>query len=268
MVGMYNTVETLLLPEIEIELRKLMADMEQTGLTLALAMAQPLLVFVRNLTAGPGNGPDREDTSLQCVKRGNQRFQQEPNNNTALWLQYVDMYSAYFYGKHDMALQYSIGVHSIYTKYGQNSVTCAFVMFFECMVLLANAKKGVLARLRHVPYVKRRFKLLKDWAYMAPENLLDKQHLLQAELDALHGNHKKACANYRSGILHARTQGRHGLEGLGNERLAIHLIERGLIDDAVPLLEEACRVYETWGARAKVDQLRKYRDSLLPDSSV
>ena len=255
MIYIYNSLETLLLPEIEGELRKLTADMTQTGLTLALVTLQPVWSLVRGLTEGPEGM-----LSLGDVEKGSQTSM---NEGTTLWLQYGKMLSAYYYCDYDLALKYSVGIHYLYTKFRYNSVACGFIIFGECMVLLAHARNGPITRLRNVFYVKRRLKLLEHAAYMAPENLLDKQHLLQAELAVIHGNPKKACMNYRSGILHARSQGRRGMESLGNERLAKYLVESGQVNDAILLLDEACRLYEEWGARYKVNSLREYRDSLL-----
>ncbi|CAB9522432.1 Transcriptional regulator [Seminavis robusta] len=262
MIYIYHAGHSLRLPELKEEIRKLTTEMEQTGHTLALASILPVTQCISRFEEGMGD-EQQHQASVEAFEVESRKFQANSNQAAVLWLQYSRMSPAYMYGEFDQALKYSKGIDALYTKHGYNSTGAGLVLFVECMVLLAHAKKSAFNRLRYVPYVKRRLRKLKKWTYLAPDNLQDKLCLLKAELAAVLGDLDNACLHSRSGILHARSHGHLGIEAMGNERLAMYILEKGDSDAALLVFDEACRVYDDWGATAKAVQLRKYRESLL-----
>lgn len=258
----FNSIDVLTLPQLKAELRKLSTDIELTGRTMALAQVQPLWTFVMSFMEGPEEGRSAEFLNLEGMLSGRFQLDRLLKEGEALWDQFMGMIVAYNFGNFEKAAEMAKGVDKLYKWGGQHSIACAYCLFFECMTLLASPKRDCIHRWWVVSYVKKRLKLLENWAYMAPENILDKQHLLMAELAAFQNKSKKACLHYRAAIFDSKAQRRVGVEALGNERFARFYIERGEVDSALPLLDETCRLYEEWGAKGKVRQLKRYRQSI------
>ena len=98
---------------------------------------------------------------------------------------------------------------------------------------------------------------------MAPHNILDKYHILAGELAAVEGKSAKASLNYRSGILHATSERRLGIAGLANDRLARHFVEQGDLDSALPVMDEAIKLFREWGADAVVERMEGMRETAI-----
>lgn len=264
----WNNVEMLPLPQLKKEIQKIVSAMETTGHTMALAMLKPILNFVLNFTDNPA--ANRREEFLDVVEKETQTALESSNKAVLLWFRVSTLMSAYYYGDLELAERNLNGIRHLYETHKYCGIGATVVLFFECMTVLAlSHNKGLARRLRDIAYVQKRVKQLETWADDAPENLLDKLHLLKAELAVVRGNHRKASQHYRSGILHAQSEGRLSLAGLGKERFAIYLAKRGDKGKAAGLLEEAGEIYEKWGAIAKVDKLKfRIRHLLAGQSSA
>lgn len=257
----WNNFEIQTLSEVETQIRKYTAVMELSGHTLAIAMLKPLWTFVAGLACGH-DAEDPRQNFLNVVGRDCAAAMQASNEAIVVWTRAMTMCTAYLFLDYDTAEDYSRGVNKIYEFQAYCGEGCAMVLFFECLVLLAKARKGLRHQWR-VPYVRGRMKLLRKWADKSPINILAKLYLLQAELAAVRRDYKSACSDYRSAILHARNRRSLSEEALANERLAALLAERGETGQAQEALAEAHRLYSEWGGTSKVMQLKSIHGSLL-----
>lgn len=245
------------LPQLKNEIHKVVAMMETTGHKMALSMLQPIWNFVLNFTAG-SEEPHRKDEYFNVVQKETQAALESCNETVTLWFRVSTVMSAYYYGDYELASRNLDGICKLYETHKYCGIGSTSVLFFECMTMLElSKKKNRYGRMRDLAYVQKRVKQLEEWADDAPENLLDKLHLLKGELAIVRGDAKKASQHLRAGSLTAQTEGHLGLAGLGKERLALFLASRGEKDKAGRLLQEACVLYEQWGAKAKVWKLRK-----------
>jgi len=111
-------------------------------------------------------------------------------------------------------------------------------------------------------------KQLKKWARYAPENMMHKWYIVEAERHRVRGNYLKAMKHYDEALLLARQNGYIHEEALANELAAKFYLSRGNDRIARAYMKEACYLYTIWGAQAKVDHLnKKYPEILhaLPD---
>ena len=100
--------------------------------------------------------------------------------------------------------------------------------------------------------------------------------LLDAEAESLRGDHYNACRHYEAAVLYAGRRGWRQDQALAHERYGMHLsrLEDGGSggggddrhdhhrNDAHFHLREAVKLYDEWGAHAKVDLMRRAHMSL------
>lgn len=89
--------------------------------------------------------------------------------------------------------------------------------------------------------------------------------LLDAELDSLRGGTYSAGRSYEASILYAGRRGLTPDQALAHERYGEHWVRLGPnhVHDAQFQLGEAVKLYDEWGAHAKVEQIRSDYDSIL-----
>lgn len=93
--------------------------------------------------------------------------------------------------------------------------------------------------------------------------------LLDAEAESLRGEHYNACRHYEAAVLYAGRRGWRQDQALAHERYGMHLSRLANDDerhghDAHFHLREAVKLYDEWGAHAKVDLMRRAHSSLVP----
>ena len=118
-------------------------------------------------------------------------------------------------------------------------------------------------RLLYLSKVYFNQKQLKKWAKYAPENLLHKWHLVEAERCKINGKSLKAMRHYDKAVTLARKNGYTHEEALANELAAKYYLTRGYDRIARTYMKEACYLYTIWGAKAKVDHLNETYSELL-----
>jgi hypothetical protein len=94
---------------------------------------------------------------------------------------------------------------------------------------------------------------------------------LDAELEALKGDHYAASKSYEVAILYAGRRGLTQDRALAHERYGEHLARLGQDrgQDAEFQIAEAVKLYEEWGAYAKVQLMsRKYQTLLSPPTEI
>lgn len=137
------------------------------------------------------------------------------------------------------------------------------VMMYGGMTAVAMASKGK-HYWRNVRKAREALRLIKKYANICPENFLDKQYLLEAEIFALRGN-LRATEKFISAIAVAKHFGFLHCQALANERMARYLVSKGKFSLAEPYFHEACGLYGKWKAHAKVRHLQNEIDQLYSE---
>jgi predicted ATPase/signal transduction histidine kinase/tRNA A-37 threonylcarbamoyl transferase component Bud32 len=145
------------------------------------------------------------------------------------------------------------------------------MVYFYTSLIYIHLIPGGSIRERFLYRIKVYFnqRQLKKWARFAPENLLHKWHLVEAERYRIRGDYLHAMKHYDESILLARQNGYIHEEALANELAAKYYLGRGNDRIASAYMKEACYLYTIWGAKAKADHLNEtYPEILyvLPDS--
>ena len=112
-------------------------------------------------------------------------------------------------------------------------------------------------RRRLIRQVKQNLSQLKKWAAANPDNCLNKQRLVEAELLRIAGEDFRAHSLYDEAIQLAREQGFVHEEALAYELCGSMHWAAGRRSMGEPYLARAREVYGHWGARAKVADLER-----------
>jgi len=242
----------LRLPDIDSKIRELKSTAEAYGQNLSVIMLTALWQFALNMMGKTSGDPKIvggeaiDNHILEKAKSGK-------NPHLIFWIRLCTLEAAYILCDYDMAEKYIDAARWIYES-SSGAMDGGRAVFLECLVLLAQARRGK-RRFRILRHVKKRLKMLKLWAMHAPDNYLPMQYLLEAEVAFIRGDRQKATAHYRTAILHSRETGFLLDESLANERLGRSYLEWKDTKSAMPFLEEARRCYLHWGGVVKVQHL-------------
>ncbi len=119
---------------------------------------------------------------------------------------------------------------------------------------------------QYIQRARKMLKTLRKFTASVPANCLAKRHLVEAELNRLHGKNREAGGGYQKAVAAAREHGFINDEALANE-LASRFWAASDPEKSHQYLLEARRLYQKWGAEAKVnwlDQQYGLKPSALP----
>lgn len=159
-------------------------------------------------------------------------------------------------------------------KYKESMLGLVFlplIYFYTSLIYLSHCPDATIRkRLLYLNKVYFNQKQLRKWAKYAPENLLHKWHLVEAERCKINGKSLKAMRHYDEAITLARKNGYIHEEALANELAAKYYLTIGYDRIAMVYMKEACYLYAIWGANAKVDHLNETYPELhyrLPEAA-
>jgi predicted ATPase/class 3 adenylate cyclase/predicted metal-dependent HD superfamily phosphohydrolase len=140
-----------------------------------------------------------------------------------------------------------------------NVLAWPHVIFLQTMYALsilrmAEGKSGVSKKLT-LYKAKQVFKKIDKAAKSAPENYIAKMYLVKAELNRLNKNNNQAATLYDKAIEAAINSKFMLEEALSNELAGRFYAENSDADTSSKYMLEARRVYQKWGAFAKVNAL-------------
>lgn len=138
------------------------------------------------------------------------------------------------------------------------------IFFYSSFIYLANLEDAsITMRLLYLNRVSKNQKQLLKWAKYAPENLMHKWYLVEAERYKNRGKYIKAMKNYDLAISLAKKSGYIQEEALANEMTAMYNLSLGNERIAFAYMREAHYLYSLWGAHAKIDQINENYPELL-----
>ncbi len=111
--------------------------------------------------------------------------------------------------------------------------------------------------------LRRVLRVLRSWERAGEGTFRPRRHLLEAEMERLEGNSRAAMEAYTDARVAAGKEGVRHLQALATERQGLLALAEGWDLEAQSYLTHARRLYEGWGARAKVRQLDEAHGRLL-----
>lgn len=167
------------------------------------------------------------------------------------------MYAFSILGEHqkvaDMSLEWWARIMKVLPAQ-VNLIETSFVGALSCMALLhQDIKKS--KKKKYLKHAKDCHAKIKNWTRKGCPNSVVHEALLDAEMMAVKKEPGLARKNFETAALLAGRRGLTHLQALSNERFAIYLEEIGDDQDAEYRYSEALKLYQAWGANAKVQQL-------------
>jgi hypothetical protein len=244
---------------------QLLERLEFLGHNASLQLMQPYVKWLRCF-----KGMESKDDPMTLVvqyldsmKVVMEKGFETENTSYYLWARFNSMTMSYYFGRYDLAYQYSDCCCHMYEEHNFGATLSGVVLFWECMVFLATHRQKLPLWRRR--YILSKINLLHNWSNYAHENLRGKLFLVEAEYAIAVGAHHSVPSLFFSAILHLRQSGLVIMEALANERAGKYFSSRGEVDRASLHLEEAIRLYTVWGSHSKVNHLQTESLKLLGD---
>jgi predicted ATPase/class 3 adenylate cyclase/GAF domain-containing protein len=135
----------------------------------------------------------------------------------------------------------------------------AFLTLAACLPGMDLTEQGQTRKRMHAD-----LRRMSRWAAHCPENFMHLALLMRAELARLDGRVEAALHLYEQAIEAAHAVEFVRDEAMANELAARHLLTAGRRKPALGYLLAAQHLYERWGARRKVEQVRSEFEQLVP----
>ncbi|WP_462318190.1 GAF domain-containing sensor histidine kinase [Marinilabilia sp.] len=185
-------------------------------------------------------------------------YHKKDNDETSLIMIYLDKLTlAYYFGRYEEALKI-IESAKKYTKGVSGLLMEANYCFFETLTLLANYNNTCpLKKRKFRKRIAKNLKKMQTWALNAPMNFSCKAKLMEAEKESIIGNNLKSGTLYEEAISGSiKNQFIHET-ALGNELAGNHWARQKNKRVSEFYIKEAFRLYNLWGANAKLEDLKK-----------
>jgi len=248
----WNNSDRFPLPVLDKKIRELAERIESLGQETAFFFLKPLWQMTHNFMGRAQGNPkvlsgevmDQETLMAEAA---------ESCPGLIAWIRCYCMVLALFLGDYGRAEEFSTTSHEIY-DHSYGAMDAATVLFYECMTLMAQAKRGKRGR---VAAVRKRLKRVRHWAKHSPLNFLGKQYLIEAELAVVTGDRLSVLSKFTSSIILSREGGFLMQEAFANERAGKFYLEQGEEALALPFLREAFQLYKKWGGYEKLRHLKE-----------
>jgi hypothetical protein len=104
---------------------------------------------------------------------------------------------------------------------------------------------------------------IEEWVDKGNPNVQHYDALLKAEFASLEGKGPRAKLHYETAILLCGRRGVRNVWALAHQRRGEFYLREGNDEDALYDINNAIRLYEDWGAKAKVEQLKAKHKKLI-----
>jgi len=167
-------------------------------------------------------------------------------------IDYYSMITAYHFSNFELAERLSHNAARFYR--GVGGMVSVHGRMYDALSNIAVASRG---NLRRIWQIRHHLKIMRRWSKNCPENFLGNQLLVEAELASFLNDRSEAKAKYYTAIIQFRDAGILMLEALANELAGKFYIKIGNPYKAIPMLEEARRLYRAWGGTTKLRHLEQ-----------
>ena len=163
---------------------------------------------------------------------------------------------AYLFHDYPLALRF-IERSRPFTNLIAQNYQYSIYLFYNGLVSLAVARSLIKEAEKDKLVLKagESISKLKRMAQLAPDNFLNKIHLIEAEMQFALGDFSKTLKHYEEAISLSKKHGFVHEEALSHERTAIFLLNQNKVDDACEHLLQSYDQYEAWGATSKTKHL-------------
>jgi hypothetical protein len=238
-LGIYfSQLEMKPLGELEVSFHELREQMSFYGFTNILNFSSPSFEAVHVLMG---------HKSMDSLKG-----YQESDALLFIFAQFYVMMLSFLFGDVEEAAKSSTHLRMV-SAYPFGGIDASFIVFMDGLVAIQIARKT--RKRRNLNYGIRKMRQIKEMAKHSPHLFLCRQYLLEAEIASVNGD-SIAYSKYISAIAQARYSETIFVTALANELAGRYfLYEKNDSEIAINFFQEAIRVYDTWGAKAKVDHL-------------
>ena len=244
---------------LEIETRQYVAAIAQINQQTPLYYNQIVLQTICNLRADNPQTPwllkgDAYDETKML------NLHQTANDITALAFLYVHkIMLCYLFGQYQQAIDYAEKIDEMGFTAMFHSTVCQFYLALSCLAVMKQDGKTR----QHASIYKKAIKQLSTWAKYAPQNQAHKVALISAEAACLENNEKQAREHFQLAIKLAKSAHYQQDEALACERFAHYWLRADEERVAAVYMTEAYYLYQAWGAKAKLNQLKAEHLKLL-----
>jgi tetratricopeptide (TPR) repeat protein len=170
----------------------------------------------------------------------------------------------YHFGDRDLAY-YHIRRAAPYIDSVRGMSAYPYFKFYIALITAACYDRPHLPQGKQHRLMKSVLRYFRGLAIQCPANYSNKFAILQAEWYRITGNHGAAIAAYDQAILLSTRYGIQSELGLANLLAGEFQLANRQLESARHYLSQACQVYQSWGAKAKVDQLKQRYPQFLGD---
>ena len=181
---------------------------------------------------------------------------QETNNATSLLALFLaKLILCYFLGDYQQAIE-NANRGKQYLEAAVGTMCFTIYHFYASLAKLALYSPQAELKSEYLQEILTVQKQLKKWASYAPDNYLNKYHLVTAEIARVLGKNELAAENYDLAITLAVKGGYIHETSLAEELTAKFYLSRNRIKVAKYYLTDAYHGYLRWGALAKIRALK------------
>jgi hypothetical protein len=174
---------------------------------------------------------------------------------------YIQMYIYAIFGFYEKGADLALKNEGRFSKAGPGIFMNMHETFTRGLCLFGAA--GISKQRKYKRAGIRVLSTIRKWVKNENPNVLHYEKLLEAELRSLNGKLDAAELLYHQALNLATRSGFIQDAAVINERCANFLMhKRKSPDDALYKMREACKLYEEWGCRPKVEMIRKEHPSL------
>ena len=252
-VRCFVQIEFRPLAESEANYQSLREQVKVYNQQTAYEVTKPNLQLVQNLM---GRGSLRP--SILCgeiIPEHELALLQEPGGPLFNFVHGCTMMLGYLFGDLEQATRSSKALRFVLDN-PFSGFDASLIVFLDGMVAVRNARRP--KNRKNLRHAQKQVKRMCHWAQHSPHTFLCRQFLLEAELAVTTGDQISVHSKYVAAIGAANHSGSIFISALGNELAGkYYMFVRNDEGTALPFLREAFRLYESWGAKAKVEHLSK-----------
>jgi hypothetical protein len=238
-IASFYRMQTSRLSDVLLDVVAQSKQMALYGQDHLLGMMQPLTLTIQLLTG-------------ECKTLNESDFEKIPplSKSIVIWIYQYRMMLSYLFGDYERAYIYSqkclapFLLESCFVP-----ADTMFLLFFAGLSSVEHARKRKKKMSRSV---SRCLKFIKRFSQQAPETVLSRQLLLEAEIASLRSDSTTAFTMYEGAIRNAKKAGYLMETALCNERAAKLAYSLGNLDMSRTFYKESLEYYQKWGATSKV----------------
>lgn len=239
------------LDNLFLDINEFNVSLDYFNLKVPLSQTKVLQQTIYNLTHNSSN-PEQLEGEFYSEKEWLGHFDKVKDKASANNLYINKMQLAYLFKKYESAAKFTKQGKK-YVKESGGLFPSVLFYFYESLILLsitsANNNRG------NLKIVSNNLKKIGNWIVHCPENFSNKWHLVAAELEGVKGNILQAGKHYDKSIEEADKNGFIHEKAIANERAGEFWLKAGKPKFAQIYLNNAYKLYNIWGAKAKAEAL-------------